>query len=142
MPIQLKGLISTISFLDIVDILIVAFILYKLYMLLKDTRAITLVKGLLVLLVLTMVSNWLGLNVIYWLMQKTVTLVFVALPLVFQPELRRTLEHLGQGKLFGKSVFLNIEEAKSLVNELDKAVMVLAQNKIGALIVLERERCV
>ncbi|WIW70024.1 MULTISPECIES: diadenylate cyclase CdaA [Anaerosinus] len=139
MPIQLKGLISTISFLDIVDILIVAFILYKLYMLLKDTRAITLVKGLLVLLVLTMVSNWLGLNVIYWLMQKTVTLVFVALPLVFQPELRRTLEHLGQGKLFGKSVFLNIEEAKSLVNELDKAVMVLAQNKIGALIVLERE---
>jgi diadenylate cyclase len=139
MPIQIRGLLSTISFLDLVDILIVAFILYKLYVLLKDTRAITLVKGLFVLLILTMVSNWLGLNVIYWLLQKTVTLVFVALPLVFQPELRRTLEHLGQGKLFGRSVFLNVEEAKSLVNELDKAVTVLAQNKIGALIVLERE---
>ncbi len=62
MPIQLRGLLSTISFLDLVDILIVAFILYKLYVLLRDTRAITLVKGLLVLLILTMVSNWLGLK--------------------------------------------------------------------------------
>ena len=139
MPIQLKGLLSTISILDLLDILIVAFILYKLYIMLKDTRAITILKGLLVLLLLTMISNWLGLNVIYWLLQKTVTLVFVALPLVFQPELRRTLEHLGQGKLFGRSVFLNVEEARSLVSELDKAVTVLAQNKIGALIVLERE---
>lgn len=47
MPIQLKGVLSTISLLDIVDILIVAFILYKLYVMLKDTRAITLLKGLL-----------------------------------------------------------------------------------------------
>ncbi len=139
MPIQIRGLLSTITLWDIVDILVVAFILYKIYMLLKDTRAITLVKGLCVLLVLTMLSNWLGLNVIYWLLQQTVTLLFVALPLVFQPELRRTLEHLGQGILFGRSVVLNVEEAKSLVNEVDKAVTVLAQNKIGALIVLERD---
>ncbi len=139
MSLQLKGLLSTISLLDLVDILIVAFILYKLYVMLQDTRAITLVKGLLVILGLTMVSNWLGLHVIYWLLQKTVTLLFVALPIVFQPELRRTLEHLGQGKLFGRSVLLNVEEARSLVNELDRAVMVLAQNKIGALIVLEQE---
>lgn len=139
MPIQLKGLLSTIGLLDLVDIIIVAFIVYKVYVMLQDTRAITLVKGLLVLVVLTMISNWLGLNVIYWLLQKTVTVVFVALPLVFQPELRRTLEHLGQGKLFGRSVFLNVEETRSLVNEIDKAVVILSQNKIGALIVLERE---
>ncbi len=100
MPIQVKGLLSTISFLDLVDILIVAIILYKLYEMLQDTRAITLVKGLIVLLGLTMVSNWLGLHVIFWLLQKTVTLLFVALPIVFQPELRRTLEHLGQGRFF------------------------------------------
>ena len=69
---------STISFLDLVDILLVALILYKLYEMLQDTRAITIVKGLIVLLALTMVSNWLGLHVIYWLLQKTVTLLFVA----------------------------------------------------------------
>lgn len=138
-PIQFQGILSTISFLDIVDILIVALILYKLYMMLQDTRAITLVKGLLVLLGLTLVCNWLALHVIYWLLQQTLTLLFVALPIVFQPELRRTLEHLGQGRFFGKSLFLDDNEARSLVNELDKAVMLLSTRKIGALLVFERE---
>lgn len=139
LPTQLRGILSTVSLLDILDILIVAIILYKLYEMLQDTRAITLVKGLLMILGLTIVSNWLGLHVIYWLLQKTVTLLFVALPIVFQPELRRTLEHLGQGRFFGRSVFLNDEEARSLVNELDKAVMVMSKNKIGSLLVIERE---
>jgi diadenylate cyclase len=138
LPNQLRGILSTIGLLDIIDVLLVAIILYKVYEMLQDTRAITLVKGLVVLLVLTMVSNWLELHVIYWLMQKIVTLLFVALPIVFQPELRRTLEHLGQGRFFGRSVFLNDEEARSVVNELDKAVMMLAANKIGALLVMER----
>ena len=138
LPNQLRGILSTIGLLDIIDVLLVAIILYTVYEMLQDTRAITLVKGLVVLLVLTMVSNWLELHVIYWLMQKIVTLLFVALPIVFQPELRRTLEHLGQGRFFGRSVFLNDEEARSVVNELDKAVMMLAANKIGALLVMER----
>lgn len=139
MPTQLRGILSTIGPLDILDIFIVAVILYKLYEMLQDTRAITLVKGLLVLLGLTMVCNWLELHVIYWLLQKTLTLLFVALPIVFQPELRRTLEHLGQGRFFGRSVFLNDEEARSLVQELDRAVMRLSAAKIGALLVIERE---
>ena len=138
-PIPVKGVLSTVGPLDILDILIVAIILYKLYEMLQDTRAITLVKGLLVLLGLTMVCNWLELHVIYWLLQKTLTLLFVALPIVFQPELRRTLEHLGQGRFFGRSVFMDVEEARSLVLELDKAVMQLSAKKIGALLVLERE---
>ena len=139
MPIQFQGILSTIGLLDVLDILIVALILYKLYMMLQDTRAITLVKGLLVLLGLALVCNWLSLHVIYWLLQQTLTLLFVALPIVFQPELRRTLEHLGQGSFFGKSLFLDDNEARSLVNELDKAVMLLSSRKIGALLVFERE---
>ena len=139
LPIQAQGVLSTISLLDLVDILIVALILYKLYMMLQDTRAITLVKGILVLLGLALVCNWLALHVIYWLLQQTLTLLFVALPIVFQPELRRTLEHLGQGRFFGKSLFLDDSEARSLVNELDKAVMLLSSRKIGALLVFERE---
>lgn len=137
-PIQFQGILSTISFLDILDILIVALILYKLYMMLQDTRAITLVKGLLVLSGLALVCNWLALHVIYWILQQTLTLLFVALPIVFQPELRRTLEHLGQGRFFGKSIFLDDHEARSLVNEIDKAVMLLSSRKIGALLVFER----
>ena len=70
MPIQLQGLMSTITFLDIIDIAVVAFLLYKMYIYIKDTRAMVLLKGLLVLLAITLISNWVGLNVINWIMQK------------------------------------------------------------------------
>jgi diadenylate cyclase len=139
MLLQIQGIISTISLLDLLDMVIVAFVLYKLYVMIRDTRAVALLKGLIVLLIATVISKWLGLNVINWLLNKTMTVVFVALPIVFQPELRRALEQLGRGNLFKKSVFLDEQEQESLLDELGKAVAVLAKNKIGALIVLERE---
>jgi diadenylate cyclase len=91
LPVQFHGILSTIGWFDVLDILIVAAILYKVYEMLQDTRAITLVKGILVLLAVTMVCSWLDLHVISWLLQKTVTLLFVALPIVFQPDLRRAV---------------------------------------------------
>lgn len=139
MPIQFHGVLSTIGWFDVLDILIVAVILYKIYVMLKDTRAITLVKGILVLLVITVVCSWLELHVISWLLQKAVTLLFVALPIVFQPELRRALEHLGQGKFLGTSALLNDEEARTVVNELVKAVKQLSATHTGALLVIERD---
>ncbi len=139
MLLQVRGIISTIGWRDVFDILLVAVLLYKLYMMIKDTRALTLLKGLVVLLVATLVSKWLGLNVINWLLQKSMTVVMVALPIVFQPELRRALEQLGRGRLFGRSAFLNEEEAQRLLDETVKAVAMLAKNKIGALLVFERE---
>ncbi len=139
LPSGFHGILSTITFLDAIDIFIVAVILYKVYEMLQDTRAITLVKGVLVLLGVTMLCSWLELHVMSWLLQKTVTLLFVALPIVFQPELRRALEHLGQGKFLGPSVMLDDDEARSVVNELAKAVKVLSTNKIGALLVIERD---
>ena len=138
-PFQLRGILSTVGVLDILDILIVAIILYKVYEMLQDTRAITLVKGLLVLLGITLVCNWMELHVISWLLQKTVTLIFVALPIVFQPELRRALEHLGQGRFLGNAALLDDEEARSVVHELVDAVRSLASTKTGALLVVERD---
>ena len=95
-PWQFHGIISTIGPMDILDIIIVAVILYKVYVMLQDTRAITLVKGILVLLGVTIVCSWLELHVISWLLQKAVTLLFVALPIVFQPELRKIFLKIGQ----------------------------------------------
>lgn len=138
MLIQLEGLIKTIGILDVFDILIVAFILYRVYKMLENTRAITLTRGLLILLLLTIITSWLELHVINWLLKKIVTLLFLALPIVFQPELRRALEHIGEGGFFKRSMLLNYEEACSLVSELDKAVTKLSSTKTGALIVLER----
>lgn len=135
---QIHALLGTVGIWDVIDILIVAIILYKVYELLKDTRAITLVKGLVVLLIVTLVSNLLELHAISWLLQKTVTLLFVALPIVFQPELRRALERIGQGKFLVNDDFVNMEEANSLVNEIDKAVFNMSDKKIGALLVIEK----
>lgn len=139
MPIQFHGILSTIGWFDVLDILLVAVILYKIYVMLKDTRAITLVKGILVLLGITVVCSWFELHVISWLLQKAVTLLFVALPIVFQPELRRALEHLGQGKFLGASALLDDEEARTVVNELVRAVKQLSATHTGALLVIERD---
>lgn len=136
---QLHGILSTVGIWDIIDILIVACILYKAYEMLQDTRAITLVKGLLMLLALTVICNFMELHVMYWILQNSVTILLVALPIVFQPELRRALEHLGQGKFLGPVVQLNDEEAEQMMKEIDKAVSLLSKRKIGALLVFERE---
>ena len=124
-PTQFRGILSTITLLDVVDILIVAFILYRVYVMLEDTRAITLAKGILVLLGVTVVASYFELHVISWLLQKSVTLLFVALPIVFQPELRRTLEHLGQGRVLRAGGLGDEEGAQSTIREIRSAVNIL-----------------
>ena len=138
-PILYHGPLSTVGFRDVVDILLVAVILYKSYEMLKDTRAITLAKGLFVMMGVALGAYILELHAIYWLLSKSIYLLFMALPIVFQPELRRALERIGQGKFLGSAVYLNAEEADTLVNEIDKVVFNMSAKKIGALIVLERE---
>ena len=138
-PTHFHGILSTISPLDIIDILIVAAIIYKVYEMLQETRAITLLKGLAVLLTVAVICSWLNLHVISWLLQKSISVMAVALPIVFQPELRRALEHLGKGKLLGKSVFLDDKEAQNVVDELVKTSKSLSASKTGALIVIERD---
>ena len=125
-PLQYHGLLSTVGIRDIVDILLVAVILYKSYEMLKDTRAITLAKGLFVMMGVALAAYILELHAIYWLLSKSIYLLFMALPIVFQPELRRALERIGQGRFLGSAVHLNAEEANNLVNEIDKAVFSMA----------------
>lgn len=133
------GLIHTITFLDVIDILVVAFFLNKLYQMLKNTRAASLVKGLLMLLVVMLVSKWLNLYVINWLLEKFMTIVMFALPVVFQPELRRALEQIGRGKLFRRSTVLNELQVENMLEAVATTADDLSRNKIGALMVFERE---
>ncbi len=124
----------------LIDIAIVAFVFYKLFTLIRGTRAVQLLKGILVLLVATSVSRWLHLYTIHWLLQNVQVMLVVALPIVFQPELRRALEQLGRGRLFTRPLSQLGEEAVNrLVGEIARAVEILARNRVGALIVVERE---
>ena len=136
---QVQSVMHTITVLDILDILVVAYFLNKLYQILKNTRAASLVKGLLVLLAFMLVSKWLNLYVINWVLEKFMTMTMIALPVVFQPELRRALEQIGRGKLFRKSTIYNEAQVETMLESIATAADDLSRHRIGALIVLERE---
>lgn len=137
---QLKALnLDIFNITSIIDILVVAFVLYRLMLIIRGTRAVQLIKGLVVLLVASNLSNWLHLYTVNWLLGQAMTALVVALPIVFQPELRRALETLGRGKFFAPSLSSLGEADKTrMINELVRSVQVLAKNKIGALMVIER----
>ena len=138
MIVQLQGLVATIGILDIIDIVVVAYFLYRLYLMLKNTRAATLVKGLLVLVAFMIVCRTLNLHVISWLLEKSMTVIMVALPVVFQPELRRALEQIGRGKLFRKGSELDEQELEAMLEDVTAATKVMSKAKVGALMVFER----
>ncbi len=124
----------------VIDIAVVSFVIYKGIMLVKGTRAVQLIKGLLVLVIAFFVSDLLKLTTVNWFLQQIQLLIVVALPIVFQPELRRILEQLGRGKLFSRSVtFLGVEDRSRLINELIRAIQALSKSRYGALVVIENE---
>ena len=138
MIVQLQGLVSTIGVLDIIDIVVVAYFLYRVYLMLKNTRAATLVKGLLVLVGFMIICRTLNLHVISWLLEKSMTVIMVALPVVFQPELRRALEQIGRGKLFRKGSELDEQEINAMLDAIASATKAMSASKVGALMVFER----
>lgn len=136
--VQLQGLLAAAAVLDILDIVVVAYFLYRLHLMMKNTRAATLAKGLLVLLVFMVICRYLNLHVISWLLEKSMTVILVALPVVFQPELRRALEQIGRGKLFHKTSELDEQEFEDMLDSVAHATKIMSKNKVGALMVFER----
>ena len=129
-----------IGYLDIIDIIIVAFVFYRLILLIRGTRAEQLVKGLMFLLLVMIVSDKIGLKTLNWILEKVMTVGLIAIPIVFQPELRRALEQLGRGKIFKRSYWSwDPREFDHFLEELTKAVPALVKKRIGALIVIERD---
>jgi diadenylate cyclase len=125
---------------DVLDIVIVAVVLYKIFVLLRETRAEQLAKGIVILMILTKVSEWMQLYTINWILNGAMTVGAIALLIVFQPELRRGLEYIGRSRFFTKS-FIEIrgESLSNVVDEIVEAVASLSRQKIGALIVMERQ---
>ena len=136
---QFSSLIETFRFLDFIDIMTVAVAIYFVYKQLKDTRAVSLLKGLLVLAFINVVSHTLNLYVINWILQQGMTVLLFALPVVFQPELRRALEQLGRGRIFNRAQNVSEAEMDSAINEVMAAARVMSREHTGALMVFERE---
>ena len=137
---KIHDIIRTITLWDGFDIIVVALILYKSYQMLQDTRAITLVKGLIVIAALTIVCSGLNLHVMTWLLNKVSDWLLFALPILFQAELRRALERLGKGELLiASDSFMDRKEADAVVEEIVKTAKKLSMTKTGALMVIERK---
>ena len=122
-----------------VDILLVWYVIYKLIMVIRGTKAVQLLKGIFVILLVRLVSEFFGLKTLSWIMQQAINWGVLAIIIIFQPELRRALEQLGRGKFFSRSSIAEDEEQEKAVNAIVKATDYMAKRRIGALISIERE---
>ena len=131
-----SNLITWRNLTDLLDILVVWFVFYKLLMLIRGTKAVQLFKGVVIIILIKVLSAWLGLHTVSWIMDQIINWGVIGAIVVFQPEIRRGLEHLGRGSLFGASRRQN-EDEKKLVAALDKAIQYMSKRRIGALISIQ-----
>lgn len=127
--------------MDIFDILLVAYAIYLLVMLVKETRAEQLIKGIFGVIIIMQLSQWLQLNTISYILRNAMQVGVVAILVVFQPELRRALEKMGRSR-FGISLIVDQEEQPEIshtIEEIVAAAQSLSRTKTGGLIVIERE---
>ncbi|MEE1393829.1 MAG: diadenylate cyclase CdaA [Negativibacillus sp.] len=144
---QIVGTIRAIGIWDILDIAIVAVLIYQVIKLIRETRAMQLTKGLVALSLLYLIAYNLNMKTIKFIMQNVVATGVLTLVIIFQPELRRMLEHVAQTKLGKLNIFQSSQEKDSeLAGVWSESISVIAhacehlsKTKTGALIVFERE---
>ncbi|QOX64260.1 TIGR00159 family protein [Anoxybacterium hadale] len=135
-----NSIISGVGITDVIDVAIVAFVIYKVLGFIRETRALQLVRGLLVLVLITILSEQFNFYTLNWILRNTLQLGVIALVIVFQPELRRALEYVGRSKFITPQFAqMDKERVKVLTAAIIKAVDYFSTNKIGALIIMERE---
>lgn len=127
--------------MSIFDVIVVVFLLYKIFQILKGTRAWQLLKGILILILATFISDVLKLNILNYILSSVMTYSVFMLIVIFQPELRRALEQLGTNKFskyFGIDDDINTK-TKENIYKIAIAAMELSKTGTGALIVIERD---
>lgn len=133
--------IMTISLSDLLDIAIMAFVLYRLLMLVRSTKAESLLKGVMVFVLIMVASSYFGLDGINYVMSNMVQVGFMAVIILFQPEIRRILEQMGSSrKLLG--FFAHSENGNQIEQAISQTVVActeMSKSRTGALIVFERE---
>ena len=125
---------------NILDVLLVWFMFYYILRNIKNNVKMSLLfKGVLVIIILKLISGWLGLNTLCLILEYIIMYGPLAIIIIFQPEIRSVLEQLGRSQLLGRHKTLTVDEREKLVYELINAIDYLRKSKIGALIVIERD---
>ena len=137
--------LPSVSIIDVIEIILISFFVYQFMVWIKFTRAYTLLKGLLVIGAFLIIAYIFKMNTILWIVSRLAGALITAIVVIFQPELRKVVEQLGQKKIMASIIPFDAgKEVKErftdkTVNELIKACYDMAEVKTGALIVIEQE---
>ena len=137
----------SIRWVDIVEILLIAFLMYHILVWVKNTRAWTLLKGIIVIAVFILIAAYFQMNTILWIVQNAFGVAVTAVVVILQPELRKALEELGQKNIISSIIPFETnrtsEEGRfsdKTINEITKACVEMGKVKTGALIVIEQNQ--
>ncbi len=139
--IYLRSFFQVLKLTDLIDIFLIAVIVYQLLKVIKETRAVQLVKGIALLFFALQISSWAHLNTLNYLLRNAMQVGTFAVVVIFQPELRSLLEKMGRSKV-GKLIDITSGSADRrdyTVSAIARAAANMAKTKTGALIVIERE---
>ena len=134
----LAALLTWRNFINLIDILVIWFLIYELMVLVRGTRAVQLFKGIIIIIVVKLISWYIGLTTVSWVLDQIINWGVIAMVVIFQPEIRRGLEHLGRGTMFTRTKTEN-EEEEALITQLDQAIQYMSKRRIGALIAIEMD---
>ena len=136
--------IPKLTLTDILEILILAFLIYHIVNWIKNTRAWMLVKGIIVLVIFSLIAYVLNFNVILWIISRTINVGIMAVVILFQPELRKALEQLGRKNIVSSFITFDDQKEKNerfsdkTISEIVRATFELSKTKTGALMVIEQ----
>ena len=122
---------------NLLDIFVVWFLIYRLFELVRGTKAVQLLKGVAIFIGLRIVAELIGLHTLSWLMNQVITYGVIAAIIIFQPEVRRGLEHLGRSAFFKTSKKEELDDERMIL-AFDKAIQYMSKRKIGALVTIQR----
>lgn len=125
---------------DVLDIVVVTYVIYKLMMIVRGTKAVQLIKGISIILVSWFLSGFFGLKTLQFLLNQVITYGLLGIIIIFQPELRRGLEHLGRtSNLFGRTSASDEDKQRQMIEAIVSSAQYMSKRRIGALIAIERD---
>lgn len=133
-----SAVFSKFTVLSLVDVLIAALLFYWLYSMIKETRAVQIIYGILLLVAIWAIARALQLSLLIFILQNTLTALIVAIPVVFQPELRNALVKIGRTRFSADFFDLKKKDIHYIISTISQACRILAKNRTGALIVIAR----
>lgn len=138
MKFDLQSILTWQNLMNVLDILIVWYIIYRLIMLVRGTKAVQLVKGISLIIIVRIIAGFLNLHTLTYFVDQILSWSVIGIIVIFQPEIRRGLEHLGRSPIFGGNPVSEKKTSERMVHELDKAIQYMSKRRIGSLITIQQ----